>query len=98
MKNCEDCIHFEVCCYVDDVLPTCDSFKDKSKFIELPRNEIEHDLYEENGYIFGVELDLFNNHKYYYCKTIEDGKEYYQYLDGDIYSAIDSFNLILGEV
>lgn len=58
-------------------------------------NEIEHDLYEENGYIFGVELDLFNNHKYYYCKTIEDGEEYYQYLEGDIYSAIDSFNLLL---
>lgn len=58
-------------------------------------NEVEHDLYEENGYIFGVELDLFNNHKYYYCKTIEDGKEYYQYLEGDIYSAIDSFNLLL---
>lgn len=25
-------------------------------------NEIEYDLYEENGHIFGVELDLFNNH------------------------------------
>lgn len=58
-------------------------------------NEIEHDLYKENGYIFGVELDLFNNHKYYYCKTIEGGKEYYKYLDGDIYDAIDSFNLFL---
>lgn len=58
-------------------------------------NEVEHDLYEENGYIFGVELDLFNNHKYYYCKTIEDRREYYQYLEGDIYSAIDSFNLLL---
>ena len=64
----------------------------------LAWNEIEHDLYEENGHIFGVELDLFNNHKYYYYKIIEDGKEYYKYLDGDIYSAIDSFNLILKEV
>lgn len=34
--TCEDCIHFEVCCYVDRFLPICDSFKDKSKFIELP--------------------------------------------------------------
>ena len=34
--TCEDCIHFEVCCYVDRGLPICDSFKDKSKFIELP--------------------------------------------------------------
>lgn len=36
MKTCEDCIHFEVCCYVDMFLPVCDSFKDESKFIELP--------------------------------------------------------------
>lgn len=56
-------------------------------------NEVEHDLYEENGHIFGVELDLFNNHKYYYHKTIDEaGIEYYQYLKGDIYSAIDQFN------
>ena len=34
--TCENCIHFEVCCYVDRGLPICDSFKDKSKFIELP--------------------------------------------------------------
>ena len=34
--TCKDCIHFEVCCYVDRGLPICDSFKDKSKFIELP--------------------------------------------------------------
>ena len=36
MKTCKDCIHFEVCCYVDMFLPICDSFKDKSKFIEIP--------------------------------------------------------------
>ena len=58
--------------------------------------EVEHDLYEESGYIFGVELDLFNGQKCYYCKTIEeDGTEYYQYLHGDIYSAIEQFNLML---
>lgn len=58
-------------------------------------NEIEHDLYEENGYIFGIELDLFNNQKYYYCKTIEDGKEFYQYFKDDIYQAIEQFNAML---
>lgn len=36
--TCKDCIHFEVCCYVDRGLPICDSFKDKSKFIEIPRS------------------------------------------------------------
>jgi hypothetical protein len=62
-------------------------------------NEIEKDLYEENGYIFGIELDLFNNHKSYYCKISEktsphsDSQRvcYYQ-LSDDIYKAIDQFN------
>lgn len=58
-------------------------------------NEVEHDLYEEDGHIFGIELDLFNNHKNYYCKTIENGVEHYQYLTGDIYVAIDQFNEIV---
>ena len=65
-------------------------------------NEVEHDLYEENGHIFGVELDLFNNHKNYYCKTVEKssphsdaGRVYYQYLKGDIYMAIEQFNSML---
>ena len=41
---------------------------------------IEHDLYEENGYIFVVDIDLFNNQKSYYYKTTdEDGTEYYQF-------------------
>lgn len=65
-------------------------------------NEIEHDLYEENGHVFGVELDLFNNQKNYYCKIIKKSPysdkqqiEHYEYLHGDIYSAIDQFNSLL---
>ena len=58
-------------------------------------NEVEHDLYEENGYIFGVELDLFNNHESYYCKTVEGDTEFYQYLADNIYVAIEQFNAIL---
>lgn len=55
--------------------------------------EIEHDLYEENGYIFVVEIDLFNNQRSYYYKTTdEDGTEYYQFLHKDLYNAIEMFN------
>lgn len=61
----------------------------------LAWSQVEHDLYEENGRIFGVELDLFNNHEYYYCKTVTDGGEYYEYFYGDIYSAIEQFNALL---
>ena len=35
MKTCEDCIHFNIC-ERDILISVCDSFKDKSKFIELP--------------------------------------------------------------
>lgn len=58
-------------------------------------NEVEHDLYEEDGHIFGVELDLFNNGKYYYHKTVEDGRELYRFLGTDIYIAIKKFNAML---
>ena len=66
---------------------------DKEKILYC--NEIEHDLYEENDHIFGVELDLFNNHQSYYCKTIEGGQEFYQYLADDIMVAIEQFNEIV---
>lgn len=58
-------------------------------------NEVEHDLYEENGHIFGVEFDLFNNCKNYYYKTIEDSRELYHFLSPDIYTAIEKFNAML---
>jgi hypothetical protein len=66
-----------------------------SKEIVVWWNEVEHDLYEENGYIFVVEIDLFNDHKSYYCKTVRDGKEYYTPLGNDIYKAIDKFNELM---
>ena len=58
--------------------------------------EVEHDLYEENGYIFGIELDLFNGHEMYYTKsTDKNGNTYYRDLGDDIYNAIKEFNIIL---
>ena len=66
-----------------------------NKKMVLCWNEIEYDLYEEDGHIFGVELDLFNNHKHYYHKTVENGKELYSFLSTDIYIAIEKFNAML---
>lgn len=60
-------------------------------------SDIEHDLHEEDGYIFGIDLDLGNNQKYYYCKTVDDEGEHYQYLKGDALNAINQFNAILEE-
>lgn len=38
MKTCENCLHYDVClnAFGDCLYKTCDSFKDKAKFIELP--------------------------------------------------------------
>ena len=58
-------------------------------------NEIQHDLSEENGHIFGIELDLCNTHQYFYHKMITDGVETIEYLadmTDDIYKAINAFN------
>ena len=57
--------------------------------------DVEHDLYEENGYVFVVELDLYNQHLSYYCKEKEDEKEFYTFLGVDIYDAIEKFNEII---
>lgn len=59
-------------------------------------SEIEIELFEEKDHIFGVEIDLFNNQKSYYYKIHgEENRDYYEYLHGDIYSAIDQFNALL---
>lgn len=60
--------------------------------------DVEHDLYEENGYVFGIELDLFNGHEIYYVKkAAKDGNVYYVDLSGDIYKAIEEFNDIVNK-
>jgi hypothetical protein len=62
----------------------------------LAWTEIEHALYEENGHTFGIVIDLFNNHKYFYHE--KDGL-YTDLadLEDDIYGAIDRFNDIVAE-
>lgn len=69
-----------------------------NKNMVLGWEEVEHDLYEENGYVFGVELDLFNGHEIYYAKTTdESGTGHYCDLNSDIYKAIEEFNEIVKE-
>lgn len=68
-----------------------------NKEIVLCWNEIEHDLYEENGHIFGVELDLFNNHKYFYCRKGNICVDLSNVKEDDIYEAIEKFNDIVAK-
>lgn len=58
--------------------------------------EIERDLYEENGHVFGAMFDLFNNHINFYHRQ---GNTYDELTNpgDDIYDAIDRFNAILDQ-
>ena len=58
--------------------------------------EVEHDLYEEDGHVFGVELDLFNNHINFYHRQ-GNTYIYLKDLKEDIVDAIKKFNAILEE-
>jgi hypothetical protein len=60
-------------------------------------NEVENVLYEENGDQFVVVFDLFNNHKYFYCRKGNYEIDLIESLREDIYDAIDKFNKIVAE-
>lgn len=69
-----------------------------SPHIVLAWEDVEHDLYEEDGCILGVELDLFNGHQAYYVKAANNnGVTYYQDVGSDVCKAIEQFNKILAE-
>ena len=35
MATCKDCLHIEVCAYCVNDLPICDSFKGRTKYVEV---------------------------------------------------------------
>ena len=53
-------------------------------------DDVEKDLYAEEDKVFGISLDLFNNHTYFYIKY-KDGSEL-PIMTDNIYDAIDVFN------
>ncbi len=57
----------------------------------LAWDEIQKNLFTDNdGRIFGVELDLFNNHKFFYIRYPDNSE--LPIMTDDIYTAIDVFN------
>ena len=58
-------------------------------------SSVEHVLYEENGNQFVIELDLFNNHKYFWRQKGNSCIPLAEARDEDIYDAIDQFNKIV---
>ena len=53
-------------------------------------DDVEKDLYTDEDRIFGISLDLFNNHTHFYIKY-KDGSEM-PIMTDNIYDAIDVFN------
>lgn len=61
MKTCEDCIHYDICLGAFGLLINCicDSFKDKSKFIELPC------AIGDTVYMINSKIDPYDGDEYY---------------------------------
>ena len=57
MKTCEDCVHYDIClgAFENWLSKTCDSFKNKSHFIELPFSKDSYCTFgKELCRVFGV--------------------------------------------
>ena len=55
--TCEDCLHYDIClgAFGDWLPKICDSFKDKSKFIELPCSVGDYCIWEDDlWYVTGI--------------------------------------------
>jgi uncharacterized protein (DUF2461 family) len=61
----------------------------------LTWTNIEQVLYEENGHEFIIELDLFNDHQYFWHRKDSYYTELARSPLDDIYDAIDRFNKIV---
>lgn len=66
-----------------------------NKEVVLGWSSVEHVLYEENDHQFVIELDLFNNHKYFWWQKGNSCIPLAEARDEDIYDAIDQFNKIV---
>ena len=85
MKTCKDCIHSGVCGQYllpferDKVEEHCESFKDKSKFIELPcsTGDITYAIAsEENSEIIQVQVSMMEIQPTYYRIWIQDTEDH----------------------
>lgn len=85
--TCKDCIHFEVCCYVDRFLPICDSFKDKSKLIELPCSVGDIVYYPYAGKILEKKVTAY--HRVYDARSGVQGIDWWYELDDDESETMD---------
>lgn len=56
MKTCKDCIHYDIClgAFGDWLPKICDSFKDKSRFIELPCSVGDYGVWKDREWYVNV--------------------------------------------
>ena len=68
---CKDCIHYEACMYYgvcsknEQIAVSCTTFKDRSRFIELPCNKInaivESNIYDEEEVYYDCTVQVLRN-------------------------------------
>ena len=90
MTTCEDCIHYDICLGAFGALVgrVCDSFKDKSKFIELPCPVGDTVYYPYAGKILEKKVTAY--HRIYDARSGIQGVDWWYELENDESETMDA--------
>ena len=80
MVTCKDCLHFEVCAYCVKVLPICDRFKDRTKYVEVAQiEEVKQEILQTFDNLIAIHRDISNSplaNSAKYLDIPESGNDY----------------------
>lgn len=88
--TCEDCLHYDIClgAFGDWLPKICDSFKDKSKFIELPCSVGDTVYYPYAGKILEKKVTAY--HRVYDARSGVQGIDWWYELENDESETMDA--------
>ena len=82
MKKCTECIHFEVCCYIDPNLPVCDSFMDQSKIVPCSVGDEAYVIaYSTNTRVIQIrvsQIQFIDNNIYIWIENMENTFDFWK--------------------
>ena len=88
--TCEDCLHYDICigAFGDWLPKICDSFKDKSKFIEIPCSVGDTVYYPYAGKILEKKVTAY--HRVYDARSGVQGIDWWYELENDESETMDA--------
>ena len=88
--TCEDCLHYDICigAFGDQLPKICDSFKDKSKFIEIPCSVGDTVYYPYAGKILEKKVTAY--HRVYDARSGVQGIDWWYELENDESETMDA--------